>query len=180
MNKDRYSTIVCWDEEDSCFIATCLEFPLLSAFGDTREEAVTEFQVVLEMAIESYQEDNLELPKPKTTASHSGQFRLRLPKSLHRVLAETAVREGVSLNTYAVSLIAENNALKTAYTIKIETLERIVQQLASTMASQHRELQVHTQRLHFIEAATNQPKPTASGWQANPIFKVVKKVPMHS
>lgn len=174
MKKDRYSTHVCWDEDDDCFIASCLEFPLLSAYGDTREDAISEFRTVLEMAIESYEEDSLELPEPKTTASHSGQFRLRLPKSLHKVLSETAVREGVSLNTYAVSLIAENNALKTAYTVKIEALERMVQQLASTLASQHRELQVHTQRLHFIET-NNQPKPTVTGWQSNQNDKILKK-----
>lgn len=62
---DKYSVNVCWDDEDNCFIATCLEFPLLSAHGDTREEAISEFQLVLEMAIESFTEDHLELPKPK-------------------------------------------------------------------------------------------------------------------
>ncbi len=167
--KDRYSTIVCWDEDDSCFIATCPEFPLLSAYGETREEAALEFQIVLEMAIESFEEDNLELPKPKTTASHSGQFRLRMPKSLHKGLAAMAEREGVSLNTYTVSLIAENNALKKVYTNKLETLERMVHQLASTSASQHRELQVHTQRLHYVEEATIRSKPSSTGWKSTEV-----------
>lgn len=170
--KDRYSTNVCWDEEDNCFIATCTEFPLLSAYGDTREEAISEFQIVLEMAIESFEDDKLELPKPKTTSSHSGQFRIRMPKSLHRNLAESAEREGVSLNTYAVSLIAENNALKQSYTAKIDTLERVVQQLASTLASQHRELQVHTEKLNFIEATSNQPKLASAGWRSSEIDQI--------
>ena len=174
--KNRYSTNVCWDEDDSCFIATCPEFPLLSAYGDTREEATSEFQIVLEMAIESYEEDKIELPKPKTTASHSGQFRIRMPKSLHRGLSEAAEREGVSLNTYTVSLIAENNALKKVYTGKLETLERMVQQLTSTSALQHRELQVHTKRLHYVvEKATNQPRSILSEWHTSEIDQIFRQ-----
>ncbi len=37
---------------------------------------------------------------------YSGKFNLRLPIDLHRALAEYAEREGVSLNTAAVTLIA--------------------------------------------------------------------------
>ncbi len=147
--KDKYSVSVFWVEEDNCFVATCPEFSLLSAHGDTREEATSEFQIVLEMAIESYTEDGLELPEPKTHVSHSGQFRIRMPKRTHRGLVETAEKEGVSLNTYAVSLIIENHTLKKAYTEEVKVLERIVQQLTSSMVSQHLALQVHTQKVNF-------------------------------
>lgn len=37
----------------------------------------------------------------------SGKWQLCAPKSLHRRLAEGARREGVSLNTLAVTLLAE-------------------------------------------------------------------------
>jgi predicted HicB family RNase H-like nuclease len=45
------------------------------------------------------------------TERYSGKFALRLPKSLHRQLAEGAVRDGVSLNQYLVTLLAERNPL---------------------------------------------------------------------
>lgn len=38
----------------------------------------------------------------------SGQLRLRMPTSLHRDLAEQAVEEGVSLNTYLLYLISKS------------------------------------------------------------------------
>lgn len=40
---------------------------------------------------------------------YSGQFKLRLPKSLHRQLAEHSRREGVSINQYCVYLLAKND-----------------------------------------------------------------------
>lgn len=149
--KNKYSTNVVWNEEDNVFIATCTEFSLLSAYGDTQEEAMAEFQVVLEMAIESYVEDNLELPKPKLSTTHSGQFRIRIPKTLHKNLAETAEQEGVSLNTYAVSLLSEKHAAKTIYSETIDTLDHTVEQLTSSLLPQQQELQIHNQKINFQE-----------------------------
>lgn len=39
----------------------------------------------------------------------SGQFRVRIPKSLHARLAAQAVKEGVSLNTYVIMLLSTHN-----------------------------------------------------------------------
>ena len=39
------------------------------------------------------------------------QFKLRLPRSLHRSLAEHSQREGISMNQYCVYLLAKNDAL---------------------------------------------------------------------
>ena len=44
----------------------------------------------------------------------TGKWQLRAPKSLHRQLAERAKREGVSLNTLAVTLLAEGLGERTA------------------------------------------------------------------
>ena len=42
---------------------------------------------------------------------YSGQFKLMLPKSLHRSLAEHSQREGVSMNQYCVYLLSRNDAV---------------------------------------------------------------------
>ena len=42
---------------------------------------------------------------------YSGQFKLRIPKSLHRSLAEHAKEEGISMNQYCVYLLSKNDAL---------------------------------------------------------------------
>lgn len=162
--KDYYSVNIFWVEADNCFIASCPEFPLLSAHGDTKEEAASEFQIVLEMAIDSYIEDKIELPKPRTSLNYSGQFRIRMPKSLHRDLAETALKEGVSLNSYTVSVISENHTNKKIYTEKIHALERMIEKLTINLVSQHQALQVHTQKINFLETSAQQQKPVQKSW----------------
>jgi predicted RNase H-like HicB family nuclease len=52
-------------------------------------------------------DDGEDIPMPSYPEEYSGRFNLRLPRSLHRRLAEQARSEGVSLNQLAVSLLAE-------------------------------------------------------------------------
>lgn len=104
---NNYSYRVTWSDEDSCYIATSPAFPRLSAFGDTAQEALNEFDTVLESALEIYAEEEWSLPEPQKLPRYSGQFRLRLPKNLHAELAEHAEQEGVSLNTLAVQYLTE-------------------------------------------------------------------------
>ena len=53
-------------------------------------------------------EDGCEIPEPQD--EYSGQFKLRIPKSLHRDLALHARREGISMNQYCLYLLAKNDA----------------------------------------------------------------------
>ena len=55
-------------------------------------------------------EDGYEIPEPASDEEYSGQFKLRLPKSLHRALAENSKREGISMNQYCLYLLTKNNA----------------------------------------------------------------------
>jgi antitoxin HicB len=50
------------------------------------------------------------LPPPSYPEEYSGKFNVRLPKSLHRELAESAKEEGVSLNQYVTMLLSRGNA----------------------------------------------------------------------
>lgn len=43
----------------------------------------------------------------RTVRTHSGQFRVGLPESLHSWLVEAAEAEGVSLNTFVVAKLSE-------------------------------------------------------------------------
>ena len=47
------------------------------------------------------------LPKDK----YSGQFKLRVPKALHKLLSQHAKQEGISMNQYCVYLLTRNDAL---------------------------------------------------------------------
>lgn len=108
----KYSINLAWSEEDSCYVAVVAEFPGLSAFGESPEEAAEEAKIAVEGFLKVYQEDGCPIPKPATLKAFSGQTRLRLPKSLHANLNQEAQKEGVSLNTYLVSLLSERHVSK--------------------------------------------------------------------
>jgi predicted RNase H-like HicB family nuclease len=103
----KYGFKVFWSDEDQAYIATCPDFPGVSAFGNTTEQALAEAEVALRLAVETYQEEGWPLPEPQLQPPYSGQFRVRLPKSLHAQLAEQANVEGVSLNTVVVTYLSE-------------------------------------------------------------------------
>lgn len=109
---DKYSINVIWSDEDDCFVATVPEFPGLSAFGDTKAEAMSEAEIALCGFLKVYEEDGCPLPKPHKAKEFSGQIRIRIPKSLHAELSRLARQEGVSLNTVIVSLLSERQRYK--------------------------------------------------------------------
>jgi len=104
---DTYSIRIVWSDKDGGYIATSPEFEDLSAFGATAEEAATQFESVVRVAIETYRKSGWALPEPLRVHEHSGQLRVRLPKSLHGRLADEAERDGVSLNTLIVTLLSQ-------------------------------------------------------------------------
>jgi len=76
----------------------------------TQVECVDEIPAMAEEArrlwIRTEYEDGEEIPLPSYPEQHSGKFNVRIPRSLHRKLAESAEREGVSLNQYVAQLLA--------------------------------------------------------------------------
>ena len=48
----------------------------------------------------------MEIPLPGLEQEYSGKFVVRLPRYLHRQLAEEAAREGASLNQFVVTLLS--------------------------------------------------------------------------
>ncbi len=101
-----YSMQVQWSDEDQAFIATCPEFPDISAFGADYATVTSELVDAIELAVQTYREENWPLPAPEILRTYSGQLRARLPKSLHARLAARARVEGVSLNTLIVAAVA--------------------------------------------------------------------------
>jgi antitoxin HicB len=81
------------------------DFPGCVADGETPEQALEEGID----ALNSYCKTLEELGRPVPTAGevYRGEWRQRVPKSLHAALARRAEREGVSLNTLATTMLAE-------------------------------------------------------------------------
>ncbi len=66
----RYSVLIQWSDEDQKYVVSLPEFgPYAHTHGDTYEEALKNAQEVLELLIETYQEQGRELPQPKTLQS---------------------------------------------------------------------------------------------------------------
>jgi len=103
----KYSMRVAWSPEDEVFVAACPELGDLSAHGVTLMEATAELAEAVELALGTYEEEGWALPEPRTIRTYSGQFRVRLPESLHAWLAGEAEAEGVSLNTFVVAKLSE-------------------------------------------------------------------------
>ena len=53
-------------------------------------------------------DDESRIPEPDSTAAFSGQFKLRIPKSLHRELTERSAEDGISLNQYCLYILSRN------------------------------------------------------------------------
>lgn len=106
MKTPMYSFQVFWSDDDEGFVATCPEFKGVSGIGKTAQQALVEAQTALGLMIETFEEERWALPEPVSLSSHSGQFRLRVPRALHARLASAAANDGVSLNTYAVALLS--------------------------------------------------------------------------
>jgi predicted RNase H-like HicB family nuclease len=49
---------------DRCYVAQVVEWPTITAVGDSREEAAREIQVALELALGSALEDGVKPPAP--------------------------------------------------------------------------------------------------------------------
>lgn len=56
----EYGFNIRWSDEDEGFIATCPDFPGLSAFGETPEEALDEADIALDLFIETLQQEAFE------------------------------------------------------------------------------------------------------------------------
>jgi antitoxin HicB len=85
-----------------------VEFPDLPgciADGESPEEALREAEDALQSWVLTAKEFGDPIPQPKE--KYSGQWRLRIPKSLHAELSYRAKYEKVSLNTLVTTILAE-------------------------------------------------------------------------
>ena len=96
------------EDEGGGYLIEYPDLPGCMADGETIEEAIGNGRDARRAWIAAMREAGRPVPAPGAEAEgYSGKWQLRTPKSLHRHLAERARREGVSLNTLAVTLLAE-------------------------------------------------------------------------
>lgn len=106
----KYNISVRWGkfEDESCYEARIKELPSIAEYADTQEEAYALAIDAIETLAELYAEQGKVLPDPEgqEESDYSGRITLRMPRTLHQGIAETADYEGVSLNTLIVSALS--------------------------------------------------------------------------
>ena len=92
-------------EEGGGFLCEFPDLPGVMGDGSSVEEAIADGRKALKAALTTLRQMGRKAPVPTHA---SGQWRMRAPRSLHQRLAARARAEGVSLNTLAISLLAES------------------------------------------------------------------------
>ena len=99
------------DVDEGGYVASYPELSGCITVGKTLDDVVKNAEDAKREWIIAALENHSAIPDP-TTSEYSGQFKLRLPKSLHRSLAQHSKEEGISMNQYCVYLLSKNNAIK--------------------------------------------------------------------
>lgn len=79
--------------------------------GETIEQAIANAQEAKTEWLTAAFEDGISIPEPEAMERYSGQFKLRIPRTLHRQLAEHSRREGISMNQYCLYLLTKNDSI---------------------------------------------------------------------
>ena len=98
------------ESDGSGYTAEIPDLPGCITCADTLEELWVMIEDAKHTWIEESLEEHLPIPVPSLPSADrkaSGKFTVRVPRSLHRKLAEQARREGVSLNQFVTVALAE-------------------------------------------------------------------------
>lgn len=102
----RYTLLVEWSEEDGCYIGRCPELMLGGVHGNDRAKVFAELEEVVEEWIADAEKHGEELPDPLAGKELFGKFVLGVGKDLQKAIAIAAQRSSLSLNNYAVQVLA--------------------------------------------------------------------------
>lgn len=99
------------DAEEGGFVGMYPELPGCLTTGETMESVARNAQDAKRAWLAAALDDGIVINEPESLQTYSGQFKLRIPKSLHRSLAEHSKNEGISMNQYCLYLLAKNDAV---------------------------------------------------------------------
>lgn len=91
------------DEDGGGWLATVPALPGCMGDGETREEAIADAAAAIEEWKDAAKQSGRDAPGPAAL----GQWRQRVPRTLHEKLKRLAEAEGVSLNQLVTSVLAE-------------------------------------------------------------------------
>ena len=107
----NYRMEIVEDKDEGGFVVSFPELPGCITCGDTIETAIANAVDAKKSWLQTALEYGITIHEPDSLEEYSGQFKLRIPRSLHRSLAEHSKREGISMNQYCVYLLSKNDTL---------------------------------------------------------------------
>ena len=105
-----YKMEIVEDQDEGGFVISYPDLPGCITCGETIESALQNAKDAKREWIRAALEEGIEIYEPDSLEKYSGQFKLRIPKSLHRSLSMHAKEEGISMNQYCLYLLAKNDA----------------------------------------------------------------------
>ncbi|MCL1819877.1 MAG: type II toxin-antitoxin system HicB family antitoxin [Oscillospiraceae bacterium] len=102
----NYKIEVFKDKNGDGYALRCPELRGCVTCADTIEDGMKMIEDAKLCWFEAYIEDGTPIPEPSNLEDYSGQFKLRLPKSLHKLLSEKSQQEGISMNQYCLYLLS--------------------------------------------------------------------------
>ena len=107
-----YKIELCPDPDEGGFSVSIPTLKGCISVGETVAEAMEMIAEAKELWLETALQEGWPIPEPQEEEirTYSGKFVVRLPRSLHRALAESAEAEGTSLNQLVLMLLAEGLA----------------------------------------------------------------------
>ena len=106
-----YKMEIVEDQDEGGFVISYPDLPGCITCGETIESALHNAKDAKREWIRAALEEGIEIYEPDSLEKYSGQFKLRIPRSLHRSLAEHSQREGISMNQYCVYLLSKNDVM---------------------------------------------------------------------
>ena len=104
----NYKIEIVSDNQEGGYVLSCPELKGCITCAKTIQEGILQLEDAKRCWFSSCIEDGIAIPEPMNIEEYSGQFKLRMPKSLHKELAERSKQEGISMNQYCVYLLSHN------------------------------------------------------------------------
>jgi predicted HicB family RNase H-like nuclease len=97
-----------WSPQSGEYVARCIEFPSLSRWAASVQEAIASVEQAVDEHLAERQRDGLDVPAPLTERQYSGKFVVRTSPALHARLAVEAAEQNVSMNHWVVQTLSES------------------------------------------------------------------------
>jgi len=101
------------DTDEGGYAVSYPELPGCVTCANTLEQALKNAEDAKKEWLITALEGGIDIAEPSDINSFSGQFKLRIPKTLHKQLAEHAKKEGISMNQYCLYLLTMNDCKET-------------------------------------------------------------------